>query len=463
MTTSIPQFRTAVAVALALATLSNAHAQSYRFQHNKAGLEVTGTFATPGAPSSGPSSGGSNTNTPVTPSSPSPGATQPSTGTTPTTSAQLSTANVAFAETAVGTTSASAGVGVLNTGETTLSLGAITASGPFSATTDCTSSLAASSQCAVNVVFKPTYPGSVMGTLTVPTSAGTKSVQLSGTGLGADFQVTSAPATNFTYPQTYVGTTQATVLSATYKNQGNVPGDLALPALTGANAADFNASSNCTQVAAGQSCTVTLTFSPKSSGPKSATFSLLGWTVQLQGTAVAAPTKGMNFAGMINGATILNPTNVNYFGPAPYSTAVDTNCANSSWYASSLLCANNTVAAQSYSPSAATTWSNSGKGPRYIVIDLGTTRTFNAAYVYQSPSDGRFTGVQLAVSNTPLPYADASWTVVAPEMTVSDTVYTPQRMGFGDVSGRYVRVMVRHNGTTYPNWVEIRGLQLFYE
>jgi hypothetical protein len=288
-------------------------------------------------------------------------------------------------------------------------------------------------------------------------------VQLSGTGLGAAFQLADSPATGFTYPQTYVGSTQATVLSATFKNQGNMPGDLALPALTGANAADFGTTSNCTAVAGGQSCVVTVTFAPKTSGPKAASFSLLGWNVQLQGTAVAAPTKGMNFAGMINGATVLNPTSLSYFGPVPYSTNIDTNCANSSWYASSMLCANNTVGTQSYSPSAATTWSNSNKGPRYIVLDLGATRTFNTAYVYQSPSDGRFTGFQLAVSNSPLPYSDANWTVVAPEMTVSDTVYTPQRMGFGDVSGRYVRVMVRHNGTTYPNYVEIRGLQLFYE
>jgi hypothetical protein len=463
MNTFVSRFRTAVAVSLALATLSNAQAQTYQFQQNKAGLAVVGATSTPGGnPSSG--SGGSNTTTPVAPSSGSGTATPaPAPNPAPTAAVQLTTASLAFPDTAVNTPSASAGVGVLSTGDAPLSLGAITASAPFSAVTDCTSSLGAPGQCTVNVVFKPTYPGPVSGTLTVPTSAGTKSVQLAGTGLGAVFHLADSPATNFTYPQTYVGSTQATVLSATYKNQGNIPGDLALPALTGANATDFSTTANCTGVSAGESCVVTVAFTPKTSGPKAASFSLSGWSAQLQGTAVAAPTKGMNFAGMINGATILNPTNINYFGPSPYSTSIDTNCANTSWYASSILCANNTVGTQSYPQSAATTWNNSTKGPRYVVLDLGTTRTFNAAYVYQSPSDGRFTGVQLAVSNSPLAYADANWTVVAPEMTVSDTVYTPQRMGFGDVSGRYVRVMVRHAGTTYPNYVEIRGLQLFYE
>jgi len=462
MTSFVSKFRTAAAVALALVTLSTAQAQTYRFQHNKTGLTVTASPTTPGSPSSGSNSGGSNTDVPVNPSSGS-GSATPAPSPTPSMAVELSTTSLAFPDTAVYTSSVQAGIGILNTGEAAVSLSTITASAPFSATTDCTSNLAVQGQCAVNVVFNPTVPGAVTGTLSVPTSAGTKSVRLAGTGLGAVFQVTSNPATNYTYPQTYVGSTQATVLTATYKNQGNIPGNLAMPNLTGADAADFNATTNCADVPAGQSCTVTLAFAPKSSGTKTASVSLLGWTAQLQGTAVAAPTKGMNFAGMINGATILNPTNINYFGPAPYSTAIDTNCANAAWYASSMLCANNTIGTQSYAPSTATTWNNSTKGPRYVVLDLGTTRTFNAAYVYQSPSDGRFTGVQLAVSNSPLPYADAGWTVLAPEMTVSDTVYTPQRMGFGDVSGRYVRVMVRHNGTTYSNYVEIRGLQLFYE
>jgi hypothetical protein len=454
MTAPLHPARLAAALSLALLAFSSAQAQTYHFQTVKPGLVVAPVAATPS------SSAGSSTTT--APSTTTPAAPAPA----PVTAVDLTTTSLVFADTAVGATAGPGGVGVLNTGETVVSLSTPQVSGPFAASTDCTASLAAGGQCLVNVTFTPYTYGQASGTLTLGTTAGAKSVQLAGTGLASSFAVTSSSGTAIVYPQTYVGYPQPTVLTAMVANQGNIAGTLSLPTVTGVNASDFTASSDCKNVQAGQSCTATLSFTPQSAGTgKTASFSLLGWTAQLKGDAFPAPTKGVNFAALLNGARILNPTNTAYYGPAPYNTSTDTNCANTQWFVSSVLCANNTVGTQSYNANAATTWSNSNPSgaSHYVVIDLGGTRTFNTAYVYQSPSDGRFTKVQLAVSNSPLPYADAGWSVVAPEMTVSDTVYTPQRMGFADVTGRYVRLQVRHTGTVNFSWVEIRGLQLFFE
>jgi hypothetical protein len=368
-----------------------------------------------------------------------------------------------FADTQVGVTSAVGTVVLRNMGDLGLTLAAPTVSGPFSAATNCSNSLGGGEECLVNITFTPPNYGPYSGTLAFATSAGNKLVQLSGTGLAADFRVTGTPANSITFPLTYAETTQATVLTLTVQNVGNVAGSMQLPPISGANPADFSATSDCAAIAAGQACSVTLSFKPQTEGAKSASFSLQNFTVNMSGSAYPAPTKGVNFAGMINGARILNPTNPSYYGPSPYSVNTDVNCANSSWYVSSLLCTNNTVGAQPYSQNAATTWSNSGGGWRYVVVDLGQTRQFNTAYVYQPNSDGRFTAVQLSVSDSPRTYADAAWVDIGPQLSVSDTNYAAQRMSLGAVSGRYVRVKVRHTGTVSTSWVEIRGLQLFYE
>lgn len=463
MTFNPTLLRLTAAVALALATLTSAQAQVYRFSSVIIkDLKVTPATTIPTTPT-GPVAPGSPSQptTPTQPTSPTqPAPTQPAPE--PVKAVTLSTASLVFSDTAVDQPSTPGAVGVMNTGEALVTLGVPSISGPFLATTDCTNSLAVGGQCIVNVSFKPHTYGALQGYLTMSTGAGQKQVSLTGTGLGTYFQLRTGLPTSTTFEPTYVGAQAPSEFKAVAWNRGNISGAMAAPTLSGESPQDFTLVSTCSAVAPEQECTTTVTFTPKSEGARRATLNVLGSTVALSGNAAPAPTKGVNFAGMINGARILNPANVAYYGPSPYNATVDNTCA-ASWHVTGILCGNNTVGTQPYSQSVATTWSNSGGGARYVIIDLGQTRQFNTAYVYQPNSDGRFTKVQLAVSDSPLPYADAGWTVASTEATFVDNVYTPQRMSFATASGRYVRVQLRHTGTTYSSYVEIRALQLFYE
>lgn len=170
---------------------------------------------------------------------------------------------------------------------------------------------------------------------------------------------------------------------------------------------------------------------------------------------------GINFASQANGASILNPNDVTFYGPLPYHPTLDMSCTGS-WSVNHILCPNDGLPSQTYSSSAATTWSNSGGGARYVIIDLGRTRVFNVAYFYQANSDGRTTFAEIAVSDTPQGYAASGWKVVT-STNLSATDYTGQRVGFPAISGRYVRLGAANTYASYSGYVELHGLQLFYE
>ncbi len=99
----------------------------------------------------------------------------------PALSAALS-GNGSFGSQNVGTSSGALTFVLNNTGQGNINVSA-SASGDFSATSDCGSSLAYGTSCNVYVVFTPTAGGTRNGVLTVTTSAGTYTASLSGTGV----------------------------------------------------------------------------------------------------------------------------------------------------------------------------------------------------------------------------------------------------------------------------------------
>ncbi len=111
------------------------------------------------------------------------------TGTGP--AATLAPSGLTFNGQSVGTTSAAQTVTLTNSGTTALSISSIQASGDYAQTNNCTSSLTASSSCAIHVTFTPTSSGARNGTLTVSDSAtgSPQSIPLSGTG--SDFTLTA--------------------------------------------------------------------------------------------------------------------------------------------------------------------------------------------------------------------------------------------------------------------------------
>jgi hypothetical protein len=104
--------------------------------------------------------------------------------TTPTPSATLSPTSLTFAAQGLQTGSTPQSVSVTNGGTAALTLSSIVATGDFSQTNTCGSSLAAGSSCTVTVTFTPTAPGARSGSITISDNAANspQTVALSGTG-----------------------------------------------------------------------------------------------------------------------------------------------------------------------------------------------------------------------------------------------------------------------------------------
>ncbi|HYX53487.1 MAG TPA: choice-of-anchor D domain-containing protein [Candidatus Limnocylindrales bacterium] len=97
----------------------------------------------------------------------------------------LSTASLTFGSTTVGTSSAAQSVTLTNTGSAALSISGISATGDFSQTNTCGTSVAVNASCSISVVFSPTLSGTRTGSLTISDNAsgGSQSVALTGTAV----------------------------------------------------------------------------------------------------------------------------------------------------------------------------------------------------------------------------------------------------------------------------------------
>jgi hypothetical protein len=84
----------------------------------------------------------------------------------------------------LGTTSRSQSVTLSNTGNATLNINSIAASGDFSQTSTCGSSVAAGSSCKISVKFTPTAIGTRTGTITITDNAAGSPHIISLTGTG---------------------------------------------------------------------------------------------------------------------------------------------------------------------------------------------------------------------------------------------------------------------------------------
>ena len=98
----------------------------------------------------------------------------------------LSTAQVVFGSQALGSTSATETVTILNTGSANLNFGTITTTAEFTETDTCSTSLAIGASCVVSVTFTPVATGARTGTLLINDGTGTaKTLALTGTAVPA--------------------------------------------------------------------------------------------------------------------------------------------------------------------------------------------------------------------------------------------------------------------------------------
>jgi hypothetical protein len=167
----------------------------------------------------------------------------------------LSVTALSFDGQAVNTQAVPKAVSLTNTGGDTLGVTGITSTGPFTVANTCPPSLAPNESCTSTVTFAPTSVGPLTGSLKVSTSTGDKTVDFSGTGLGTLLGTAPSPV-SFGNVNTNASATQTFTLT----NTGNIP----TTALTYSAPPGLTETNTCGQaLAAGASCTVTLTYAPR--------------------------------------------------------------------------------------------------------------------------------------------------------------------------------------------------------
>ena len=194
-----------------------------------------------------------------------------------------------------------------SSGTAPLHITGVSVSGDFAETNDCGKGVAAGSTCALNVTFTPTASGTRTGTLTINDNAGgsPQTVSLVGTATSSGGPVVSLSPSSLSFGNQPVGAT-STPQNVTLTNTGTSPLSIAGVGITGQNPGDFTQTNNCgTSVAAGASCTFTVTFTPTASGNRSA-------TLNITDNAGGSP-QHVSLAGTgIGPMATLNPTSLSF-------------------------------------------------------------------------------------------------------------------------------------------------------
>ena len=196
-----------------------------------------------------------------------------------------------FGSVATGSKSSAQTVTVSNPTGSAASVSSIAATGDFSQTSTCGSSIAAGGSCTVSVTFAPTATGSRTGTLTVNAGGVTSAVSLSGTGTSSSggSATLSASPTSVAFGSEAVGSTTA-AQKVTVTNTGSAAASISSISA----GAPFAQTSTCgSSIAAGGSCTVSVTFTPTAAGGASASLTVASnatnpsLTVPLTGTGTS--------------------------------------------------------------------------------------------------------------------------------------------------------------------------------
>jgi hypothetical protein len=254
----------------------------------------------------------------------------------------LSPTSLTFSGQLVGTTSAAQSVTLTNTGNAALTITSIAItganSGDFAQTSTCPVSpttLAAGSNCAISVTFKPTASGARNASVTITDNAANspQSVTLSGTGAAPIVSLGGTVSLNF--GNQLVGTTSA-AQTITLSNTGTAALTITSIAITGTNSSDFAQTSTCpvspTTLAAGANCAINVTFKPTAVGNRTGSVSFTDsaagspQSVALTGTGVEpmvtlAPAS-LTFAGqLITTTSAAQSVTLTNSGTAPLTIA----------------------------------------------------------------------------------------------------------------------------------------------
>ena len=212
----------------------------------------------------------------------------------------LSASSLSFGSEQINTTSAAQNVIVSNNGTAILSFTSVVASAQFGETNTCGTSLAAGSNCTVSVTFTPTTTGAVNGTITISDNAGGSPhvITLTGTGASVPVPAVTLSVTSLNFGSQQINTTSA-AQTVTLRNTGTA----SLSVTSVATSAQYAQTNTCgTSVAAGGSCTISVTFTPTVTGTQTGTITITDnatgspQTVSLTGAGVTSGTTTVTFS-----------------------------------------------------------------------------------------------------------------------------------------------------------------------
>jgi Abnormal spindle-like microcephaly-assoc'd, ASPM-SPD-2-Hydin/Beta-propeller repeat len=240
----------------------------------------------------------------------------------------VSPAALSFGAQAVGTTSGTQTVTLLNAGSALLNLTGIAITGSNSTnfgfyvkgTNPCplpSGTLVAGASCTISVDFDPQAPGPVSATLSISDNASGSPQSVALSGNGGTSGISMSPASLNFATQT-VGTSASQ--KVTVSNTGDIAISLVITVVP--NTDDFAEQDGCQSapLAGGKSCFITVTFDPSQAGNRSALVQISDnapkspQIVTLSGTAVQAtatvvPSSTINFGSALSG-TASSPVTV---------------------------------------------------------------------------------------------------------------------------------------------------------
>jgi len=210
----------------------------------------------------------------------------------------ISPAAVAFANQAVGTTSAPQSVTLTNTSKTdTIMLSELDGSvSDFPVPAACEVNIAPGGSCTFTVLFRPAAPQAYAGLVRINAQSincpactfPPQTVALSGTGVAP--VITPSP-TSLTFTGTQGSAIPAQTVTAT--NTGNDALTFSGIALVGANSSAFNQTNNCpSSLATGASCTISVSFIASAAGSFSAKLNFLGTGPSGASASASVPLSG---------------------------------------------------------------------------------------------------------------------------------------------------------------------------
>ena len=376
--------------------------------------------------------------------------------------ASVSPGTLSFGNVRVGQPSAPRTVTLTNTGGSTLHIASVAATGDYSLTNGCGSTLGPGASCTVQVTFTPAATGARSGTLSVTDDAPGSPRTVSLTGIGVSGPGVSLGPGSLDFGNVRVGQASSP-RTVTLTNTGGSTLNVTSVAVSG----DYSQTNVCgNTLGPGSSCTIQVTFRPGATGTRTGTLSVTDdapgspQTAALTGTGVSGPAVSLgpgslNFGSVTVGqSSAPRAVTVTNTGGSPLnitSVAVSGDYSRTSGCGSTLAAGANCTVQVTFTPTATGTRTGTlsvtddapGSPQTAALTGQGTGGGGGAVYPLRVHASGRYLVDQ---NGTPWRIqADAAWLMSSNATAAEVDTYLSTRRGQG-FNSFYLMAMVHPGG-----------------